>query len=95
MNRYTYDYVMGGITFKHFQNFECRNAVKVLFISDSFGVAVAPYLIMAFKQFQGVSIYNLEIVTKNFIESYSPDVVVFLTYPVILASMKTLYEYFQ
>lgn len=48
-SRYTYDYVLGR-SLGHYTNLDCQNDIKVLFVTDSFGEAVSPYLIMGFNE---------------------------------------------
>lgn len=82
-SRYTYDSVMGG-SLGHFSNLDCKNDIKVLTITDSFGKVVNPYLAMGFAQIDYV--YNGEsfYVSPELIESINPDVVIMMYYPSLL-----------
>ena len=82
-SRYTYDSVLGG-SIGHFTNLDCKNDIKVLLITDSFGKAVAPYLAMGFAQIDYVYDADVSGVTPEFIESMDPDVVIMMYYPVFL-----------
>ena len=82
-SRYTYDSVLGG-SIGHFTNLDCKNDIKVLLITDSFGKAVAPYLAMGFAQIDYVYDADVSGVTPEFIESIDPDVVIMMYYPEFL-----------
>ena len=82
-SRYTYDSVLGG-SLGHFTNLDCKNDIKVLLITDSFGKAVAPYLAMGFAQIDYVYDADVSGVTPEFIESIDPDVVIMMYYPEFL-----------
>ena len=82
-SRYTYDSVLGG-SLGHFTNLDCKNDIKVLIITDSFGKAVAPYLAMGFAQIDYVYDADVSGVTPEFIESIDPDVVIMMYYPEFL-----------
>ena len=82
-SRYTYDSVLGG-SIGHFTNLDCKNDIKVLIITDSFGKAVAPYLAMGFAQIDYVYDADVSGVTPEFIESMDPDVVIMMYYPEFL-----------
>lgn len=82
-SRYTYDSVLGG-SIGHFTNLDCKNDIKVLLITDSFGKAVAPYLAMGFAQIDYVYDADVSGVTPEFIESMDPDVVIMMYYPEFL-----------
>lgn len=82
-SRYTYDSVLGG-SIGHFTNLDCKNNIKVLLITDSFGKAVAPYLAMGFAQIDYVYDADVSGVTPEFIESIDPDVVIMMYYPEFL-----------
>ena len=82
-SRYTYDSVLGG-SLGHFTNLDCKNDIKVLIITDSFGKAVAPYLAMGFAQIDYVYDADVSGVTPEFIESMDPDVVIMMYYPEFL-----------
>lgn len=78
-SRYTYDWVLGN-SLGHFVNLNSLNNLKVLLITDSYGKAVAPFLILGFSEIR--YIYNLDSsnLTKEYIENYNPDVVILLYY---------------
>lgn len=48
-SRYTYDFVLRG-SFGHYVNLNSENDIKVLIVTDSFGRAVTPYLMMGFSE---------------------------------------------
>lgn len=79
-SRYTYDYVLGG-SLGHFTNLNCKNDVKVLTITDSFGKAVNPYLVMGFSQVDYIYDGDVSEVTPELIESIDPDIVIMMYYP--------------
>lgn len=78
-SRYTYDETFVGAT-DNLINLEAKNNIKILMISDSFAKAVCPYLIMGFKEIRTVYNLNSEIVTKEYIENYDPDIVIMMHY---------------
>ena len=82
-SRYTYDSVLGG-SLGHFTNLDCKNDIKVLLITDSFGKAVAPYLAIGVAQIDYVYDADVSGVTPEFIESMDPDVVIMMYYPEFL-----------
>lgn len=86
-SRYTYDYVL-GTSLCDFQNLNCKNDVSVLFITDSFGKAVAPYISIGFCEMNYVYNGDSSVITPEFIESINPDVVVMLYYPARLQEGK-------
>lgn len=63
---------------KHFINPAIKNGLRVLFIRDSFGDALIPFAREAFSE----SLFIFDAwqykVNKNIVESYKPDVVIFL-----------------
>lgn len=79
LTRYTYDSVLGD-SLGHYVNLDCDNDIKILFITDSFGKAVAPYLMMGFSELLFVYEGDLFTITPDYIESYDPDVVIMLYY---------------
>lgn len=79
-SRYTYDHVMGrGLG--DYTNLDCKNDIRILIITDSFGKAVGPYLAMGFQQIYYVYDGSSTGVTPEFIENYDPDVVIMMYYP--------------
>ena len=91
-SRYTYDSVLGG-SIGHFTNLDCKNDIKVLIITDSFGKAVAPYLAMGFAQIDYVYDADVSGVTPEFIESMDPDVVIMMYYPEFLLEGKQPFSF--
>ena len=91
-SRYTYDSVLGG-SIGHFTNLDCKNDIKVLIITDSFGKAVAPYLAMGFAQIDYVYDADVSGVTPEFIESIDPDVVIMMYYPEFLQEGKQPFSF--
>ena len=79
-SRYTYDYVMGG-SLGNYINLNCKNNIKILVITDSFGKAVNPYLAMGFQQIWYVYDAKVSDITPEFIEDYDPNVVIMMYYP--------------
>ena len=82
-SRYTYDYVMGG-SLGNYTNLNCKNDIRILIITDSFGKAVGPYLAMGFQQIYYVYDRSSTVVTPEFIENFDPDVVIMMYYPSFL-----------
>ncbi|MDE6750095.1 MAG: hypothetical protein K2K21_13685 [Lachnospiraceae bacterium] len=78
-SRYTYDLVLGA-SLGHFVNLNSENDIKVLIITDSFGKAVCPYLMMGFSEIYYIRDWDVSEITPDFIESYDPDVVILLYY---------------
>ena len=91
-SRYTYDSVLGG-SIGHFTNLDCKNDIKVLIITDSFGKAVAPYLAMGFARIDYVYDADVSGVTPEFIESMDPDVVIMMYYPEFLQEGKQPFSF--
>ncbi len=91
-SRYTYDYVMGG-ALGHFINMDCKNDIKVLTITDSFGKVVNPYLAMGFAQVDYVYDGDVSGVTPEFIESIDPDVVIMMYYPDFLQEGRNAFSF--
>lgn len=79
-SRYTYDYVLGD-SLGNYTNLDCKNDIRILIITDSFGVAVAPYLVMGFQRFSHVSGSDVTGITPEYIEAFDPDVVIMMYYP--------------
>ena len=82
-SRFTYDFVMGA-SMGHFDNLDCKNDIKVLMITDSFGKAVNPYIAMGFSQMDCVWKLEVSTITREYIDELNPDVVIMLYYPDIL-----------
>lgn len=88
-SRYTYDNVFEK-TQNHFINENAKNDVKILVISDSFSKAVLPYLIMGFKEIDYKNWYDISEITREYIESYDPDIVIVMYYAGQLDESKEL-----
>lgn len=82
-SRYTYDYVLGN-ALGHYINLDCQNDIRILMITDSFGKAVNPYLIMGFHEIEYVYDSDVSSITPEYIEAYDPDVVILMYYPTFL-----------
>lgn len=82
-SRYTYDHVLDA-SLGHFVNLSCPNTTKVLMITDSFGKAVNPYMLMGFSEITTVYEANSSSITPEYIEAFDPDVVILMYYPTFL-----------
>lgn len=91
-SRYTYDYVMDA-SLGHYENLDCKNDIKVLTITDSFGKAVNPYLAMGFAQVDYVYDGDVSGMTPEFIESVDPDVVIMMYYPDFLQEGRNAFSF--
>lgn len=78
-SRYTYDNVLGR-ALGHYVNLNSENEIKILIITDSFGKAVNPYLMMGFREINYVYDVDVSCVTPEYIEAYDPDVVILMYY---------------
>lgn len=77
-SRYTYDTVLDN-TIGEFSNPNCGNDMRVMLVSDSYGKAVMPYLMLGFGS--TVYVYDMQqMLTADYIEEYDPDVVIMLKY---------------
>lgn len=76
-SRYTYDHVLEN-ALKKYENPNALNDTKVLVVTDSFGSAVLPYLLLSYSE---VCTRYRSPVTRTYIEEYDPDVVIVLRYP--------------
>lgn len=79
-NLHTYDRVLDG-TQGHFINLECKNDKKIVFICDSMGNTINPFLILSFKEMYTISAYEPSKLNADFLESFQPDIVVMMHYP--------------
>lgn len=68
----------------HFQSQTTGCGKKVLFICDSMGRAVLPYLTLAFGDVCFVDAYHPENLTQELLDSYQPDIVVMMHYPTLM-----------
>lgn len=78
-SRYTYDNVMGKSLGNYINN-NAINDVKVLIVTDSFGKAVSPYLIMSFREVRYIYDCSSSNLTAAYIDEYNPDVVILMYY---------------
>lgn len=74
---YTYDHVFDN-TLENYRNLDCPNDKKILILTDSFGKAFTPYLVMGFQEVQYVSDEDMAQFTKEYIDQCSPDAVIIL-----------------
>lgn len=70
-----------------------ENESNILLISDSFSRVVNPFLILSCKYFEWYSTYASYVVTSDFIDSYSPDVIVLLQSPYNNYELKDSYSF--
>lgn len=91
-SRYTYDSVLGN-SLGHFTNENAANDVKVLVITDSFGKAVNPYLILGFKEVYYMYDQDVSGITPEYIESVDPDVVIMLYYTAPISVATRSFEF--
>lgn len=68
----------------HFRSQTTGCGKKVLFICDSMGRAVLPYLTLAFGDVCFVDAYNPQNLTQELLDSYQPDIVVMMHYPALM-----------
>ncbi len=78
----TYDIAYGNSIGGHFYNPNAQNDAKVIVVSDSMGKVVAPFLILSYREVYTTG-YDL---TKQALDEYDPDVVVYITYPANVSS---------
>lgn len=81
--RYTYDSVLQASMDSFICN-EAKNDKRILMVTDSFGYALNPYMIMSFAQTRTIRNGETEKLTKEFINEYKPDAVVLMYYPTLL-----------
>ena len=91
-SRYTYDYVLDA-ALGNYRNLDCKNDLKILIVTDSYGKAVNPFLIMGFSEVR--FLYNRESqqLTKDYIDSYCPDIVILMYYPDFLAEGSLAFQF--
>lgn len=82
-SRYTYDLVLDAAN-DHYINLDCENDIKILIVTDSFGKALNPYLMMGFREIKFQDDSDVSPITPEYIEAYDPDVVILMYYPEIL-----------
>lgn len=88
---YTYDSIVSFVLGSDFYNPECPNDVKVLFVTDSFGGGIIPYMIAEFSEVRALR--DPRDLTEEYIEAYDPDVVVVLYYTNKLVSGSPLFDF--
>ena len=79
-SRYTYDWVLGR-SLGDYSNLDCKNDIRILIVTDSFGKAVIPYLMMGFSEIDYIADGDTSVICPEYIEAYDPDVVILLYYP--------------
>lgn len=84
MSRYTYDKALER-SCGSFINYNSKNDKKLLVLTDSFGKAVNPYLILAFNEVRTLG----GDIDYDYIEEYQPDAVIMFYYYDFLLSGKT------
>ena len=67
-SRYTYDYVLDA-ALGNYRNLDCKNDLKILIVTDSYGKAVNPFLIMGFSEVRFLYNRESEQLTKDYIDS--------------------------
>lgn len=68
----------------HFSSQATGCGKKILFVCDSMGRAVLPYLTLAFGDVYFVDAYHPDTLTSELLDSYRPDVVVMMHYPELM-----------
>lgn len=91
-SRYSYDSVMGD-SLGNYTNLDCKNGIRILIITDSFGKAVCPYLAMGFQEIYYVYDGSSTGVTPEFIENYDPHVVIMMYYPSFLQEKSKAFSF--
>lgn len=79
LRKSAYDTIYGG-TVGDFINIDAKNDVKILFITDSFGRVLSPYLTEGVREVKYVYDGDVSAVTPELIEEYNPDVVIMMYY---------------
>lgn len=79
-SRYTYDRVF---PLGHYKSQNIDHGKKILFVCDSMGRAVLPFLTLTFGEIYYVDAYNLQTMTEEVIDSYQPDLVLIMHYPTV------------
>lgn len=74
-SRYTYDTVLGNAN-QNYTNPNAWNDKKLLVVTDSFGKAVNPFLILSYRELR----YMGSGLTWEYLESYKPDAVIMFYY---------------
>lgn len=74
-SRYTYDDVLGKMLLGIFANNKSLNDKKIMVITDSYGKAVNPFLILSYRE-----VWSGEKAEYRTIKEYNPDVVIILHY---------------
>lgn len=89
LSRYTYDAVLDK-ALSGYVNLDCKNDKKILLITDSFGKAVAPFLIMGFGEMRYMYDGTILDVTPEYLEEYRPDAIIVLSYVGIIPGLMDL-----
>lgn len=88
-SRYTYDAVLDK-ALGSYKNLDCKNDKKLLIITDSFGKAVCPYLIMGFGEIRYMYDGTILDVTPEYLTEYQPDAIIVLSYVGIIPGLMEL-----
>lgn len=92
MSRYTYDNVLGG-SCAYWHNPNASVDLKVMIIGDSMSKSVMPYLALSFKDVSfGADCGNTSTVTSQLIDSFQPDIVISLNYPVNISEKAFIWQ---
>ncbi len=91
-SRYTYDYVLDA-ALGNYRNLDCKNDLKILIVTDSYGKAVNPFLIMGFSEVRFLYDRESQQLTKDYIDSYCPDIVILMYYPDFLAEGSLAFQF--
>lgn len=91
-SRYTYDYVLDA-ALGNYRNLDCKNDLKILIVTDSYGKAVNPFLIMGFSEVRFLYNRESEQLTKDYIDSYCPDIVILMYYPDFLSEGSLAFQF--
>lgn len=79
-SRYTYDRVL---PLGNYRSLTTGCGKKVLFVCDSMGRAVLPYLTLAFGEVRFVDAYNPTLLTPELLDEYQPDLVIVMHFPTL------------
>ncbi len=88
-SRYTYDAVLDK-ALGNYRNLNARNDKKLLVITDSFGKAVCPYLIMGFGEMRYMYDGTILDVTPEYLREYQPDAIIVISYVGIIPGLMEL-----
>lgn len=90
-SRYTYDFTLEKSLNNNVNNLSMNNKT-VLFLSDSMGKAVMPFLSLAFKN---TAFGEVRLVTEKYLNDYKPDIIILLLFPHHLKDENSQYYYFS